>query len=204
MKPSNYNTYTTSSNPYSAQNLAKTYLERKIPLSLNITEENFEDVAEAVYDLCHLAGDELRGGKGRAGGGREDIRVALSIAADIEIDVDFWSVNARNFKNSMTQKLQNAFKNDDVATLVYIMCGLERNAATAIVDHRDNELVAEISFIEIFDLCDDEEREELVVDMVEELVMSANTVHRRKFGGNEHKVRSKPATRSTKQLVMEL
>jgi hypothetical protein len=39
--------------------------------------------------------------------------------------------------------------------------------------------------------------------MVEELIMSADTIQRKRFGGNSHKPRKKPAPRLTKQLVME-
>ena len=207
MKTQNYTTPLPVLSAYSAQKLAITYLKSKIPLSLNVTEENFEDVAEGVYDLCHFAGDELRGGKGRAGGGREDIRVALSIAMDIGIHADFWAENSRNFKNSLSVKLQKAWKDDDVDTLVSVFCGIERNAATAFVNHRDSDGLAEDldDFYEIdLNEAEEETEEELRIDMVEVLIMSPNTVQRRKYGGNQHKPRRKPAPRSTKQLVMEI
>jgi hypothetical protein len=203
MKSINYTTHINPSCPFSAQNLAATYLKSKTPLRLNVTESNFEEVAEAIYDLCHLAGYESRGGKGRAGGGREDIRVALSIAADMAIDADFFAENARNFKNTMSKKLQTAFNNDDVDRLVYIMCGLERNAATAIVDHRDSELVEVIENFYEIEIEDEEVEKELEMEMVDVLIMSPSTVQRRKFGGNTHKPRRKPAPQASKQLEME-
>lgn len=203
MKTQNYTTHIPASSPFSAQNLAKTYLSSLIPLSLNVTEENFEDVAEGVYDLCHMAGDELRGGRGR-GSGSEDIRVALSVAMGIEIDDDYYAGSARQPKTGLTQRLRRAWQADDVDTLVSIFCGLERNAATAMVDHNGSELVKDLEVSYDLDLEEEETEEELRIDMVEVLIMSPNTVQRRKYGGNAHKPRSKPAPRCTKQLVMEM
>ena len=155
-----------------------------------------------MYDLCHVVGDELRGGKGHARGGREDIGVALAIAAKFELEIDFFTENARKFKNSLSLKLQKAWQEDDVDTLVGVFCGVERNAATALVDHRESELVEDVE--EFYEIDLNEAEEEPAIEMIEVLIMSRSTVQRRKYGGNAHKPRKKPALRCTKQLQFEM
>ncbi len=208
MKTQNYTTHLTTLSAYSAQNLAITYLSSLIPLSLNVTEENFEDVAEGVYDLCHHKGLELRGNEEEnVGGGREDIRVSLAIAMDLAIEVDYYTLSARKFKNGTAKHLRSSFLANDVDMLIYHMCGYERHAATATVDHRQADgLVEDLEeFYEIeLDETEEEPEEEPEIDMVEVLIMSPNTVQRVKLGGNQHKPRRKPAARCTKQLVMDL
>jgi hypothetical protein len=217
MKPSYYsinvNTCTTciEETDFSDKNLLKLWLSKKIPLSENITAKNFEDVCIAIYSMSLAAGISKRNGKvGSAGGSAEDIRIALAIAMDLEIKIDYYSENARQYKNGLSSKLRIAFLNNDIDSLIYIFSGAERNATTSIIKHEECEIgdygtipdtletIMLEEEIEAKGLIEIEDNAAVWIDVI----LEDTSASFKKFGGNKikEKLSSKPAKRRNKQI----
>lgn len=194
---------------YDGRSLLKKQFEKFLPFC-NQNVENFEEISYKIYSISHNFCGIAANARDRGIGGLEgDVKIAISIAMDIEIESNYYLDISRNFKESVSKKLKKAWVENDIAFLVEFFCQIERNVSQAFVDNNTCEGVGSVDFYEI----KDEEEigiapSEEMLAMADELIMFAQIPTKKKYGENfikkREKVSSKPAKRENKQIALSL
>lgn len=96
-----------------------------------LSESHPKRVAEWLYGTTSCFSG--RDGRCLAGGGEDDIHYLVSVAADTELEIS----SARQIKDTLRKKVQNAWLKNDHFSIFYVARGFERTASLAVVDLRD-------------------------------------------------------------------
>jgi hypothetical protein len=172
------------------------------PDLLKIGESDFEDVSFGLYSVCkNLIGTESTSASGVGfGGAHGETRCAVAAAMGIAIDFDEDEV--RHFNTGTINALKDAWVSNDHASFLARCSGYERNATNSNIDLL---AVAQKVSESVYEILDEEETEEAVIDAVVAeyaAILGEVTIAKRYISGNRHarKPSKKPPTRQQKLL----
>lgn len=188
-----------------SRQMALNWFKKMYPDFSKIGENDFEDAAFGVFDICkNLIGTESTSGSGVGfGGSHGEIRAAIAAAMGIAIEFDEDEV--RHFNTGTIDALKDAWSKNDHASFLARCAGYERNATNAKIDLLP---VAQEVSESVWEMLDDED--EVVVEInpvVAEYVAALGevTAVKRHITGNRcaRRLSKKPPTRQQKLIEFD-